>query len=212
MEASEPIRLNVQITDSYAEELEIKSDDDIEEVIESFCNVHRLDEDQRRQLYSTVLDLLEGQSELSEPPLENKYLYSMPSATLNNEGEKIFSIDTFKKNEAGNSDIPSEKLPFESFRNENNNLMQDVQPEPKILLSEPSKLISGVKSQDASIKIFDELNATSDQNLYKGSNVDLPIDNIDVHSHTKIDTNVNNSKLHEGITEGLESRLADNVS
>lgn len=68
MDISEPIYLQIQITDNQAETIEIQPEDDLEEVIDSFCYQYNLDEDQKKAIFETILAYLENVSYSQSQP------------------------------------------------------------------------------------------------------------------------------------------------
>ena len=60
---SEPIMMEIQITDSQIEILEIRKEDDVEEVIDRFCDDFELNDEQRIAIYKSAMVLMESEGE-----------------------------------------------------------------------------------------------------------------------------------------------------
>lgn len=211
MEVNEPIRLNIQITESKAETLDILEDDDIEEVIEQFCNRYKLDEDQKRLIYKTVLDILEERSSPSESQLNNILTYSMPSHSLNPKIEMRSSVNSFTKSNFETPVYTDRKDYNNKYDNEQRSSLDRIENNHTNILSKAIRIPQDVKSQDESLKVFNELNLHSDQKLYKESVKDLymiEIGNSDDHI-VEDNTIVQDEEVNQN---DISSRLAGNVT
>lgn len=210
METDEPITLNVQITDSRAETLRIYEEDDIDEVVESFCHKHKLSDEQKRLIFTTVLEILEVDSELPESQFEKQYMYSMPSNSVNNKGDKLFSIQSFKKR-LDNSPLINNKdyrakpdLDYLPPYTDTKTRYQD-------LLSDTMKNPNTVKSQGGSIKVFNELNSNSDRHFYNlSSNETSQIGEKNLKA--RFNDQISNADSVEVESKDVSARLAGNVT
>lgn len=73
MQNSEPLVLNIRVSDDRTDSLEIHQNDDVEKKVEQFCARNRIDEQQKATIYQIILQNLEDQSipeEANEDGLE----------------------------------------------------------------------------------------------------------------------------------------------
>jgi hypothetical protein len=103
MKASEPLILNIRISDNHSKILEIYDDDDMEQVVETFCRTNGIGSEQKRMLYASILAAYDDEDKSQNSKIEEESLeyedYEIDQSKKSNQQSEREPLGRFESGE-----------------------------------------------------------------------------------------------------------------